>query len=128
MLFFHVVRHKRADLKQPRSDRPIPSKGRAVPGLSAAWADLGRLSEADRLSLRKMHSDLEGHPTSRSPLVDVATDSPGQGLGAACRTAHTGKYLEEASNRVFCRMGHCESSEGSSGRLWPLLPTTVRII
>ncbi|XP_070362657.1 transketolase-like protein 2 isoform X2 [Equus asinus] len=46
-------------------------------------------------------------------FVDVATGSLGQGLGAACGMAYTGKYFDKASYRVFCLMGDGESSEGS---------------
>uniref|UniRef100_G1MJG1 transketolase n=1 Tax=Ailuropoda melanoleuca TaxID=9646 RepID=G1MJG1_AILME len=46
-------------------------------------------------------------------FVDVATGWLGQGLGAACGMAYTGKYFDKASYRVFCLMGDGESSEGS---------------
>ncbi|XP_045850475.1 transketolase-like protein 1 [Meles meles] len=49
----------------------------------------------------------------RLSFVDVATGWLGQGLGAACGMAYTGKYFDKASYRVFCLMGDGESSEGS---------------
>ncbi|XP_040827350.1 transketolase-like protein 2 [Ochotona curzoniae] len=51
--------------------------------------------------------------SKRLPFVDVATGSLGQGLGAACGMAYTGKYFDKASYRVFCLLGDGESSEGS---------------
>ncbi|XP_020035178.2 transketolase-like protein 2 isoform X2 [Castor canadensis] len=51
--------------------------------------------------------------SKRLSFVDVATGSLGQGLGAACGMAYTGKYFDKASYRVFCLMGDGESSEGS---------------
>uniref|UniRef100_A0A8C9AET4 transketolase n=1 Tax=Prolemur simus TaxID=1328070 RepID=A0A8C9AET4_PROSS len=51
--------------------------------------------------------------SKRLSFVDVATGWLGQGLGAACGMAYTGKYFDKASYRVFCLMGDSESSEGS---------------
>lgn len=43
---------------------PLPRlQGHAAPVLYAAWAEAGFLKEADLLNLRKIDSDLEGHPT-----------------------------------------------------------------
>ncbi|XP_023561137.1 transketolase-like protein 1 isoform X3 [Octodon degus] len=49
----------------------------------------------------------------RLSFVDVATGWLGQGLGASCGMAYTGKYFDRASYRVFCLLGDGESSEGS---------------
>ncbi|KAM4798962.1 transketolase-like protein 1 isoform X1 [Urocitellus parryii] len=51
--------------------------------------------------------------SKRLSFVDVATGWLGQGLGAACGMAYTGKYFDQASYRVFCLLGDGESSEGS---------------
>ncbi|XP_014706943.2 transketolase-like protein 2 isoform X1 [Equus asinus] len=113
VLFFHTMRYKQTEPEHPDNDRFILSKGHAAPILYAAWAELGIISESDLLNLRKINCDLEGHPTPRLSFVDVATGSLGQGLGAACGMAYTGKYFDKASYRVFCLMGDGESSEGS---------------
>uniref|UniRef100_A0A8C7DK44 Transketolase n=1 Tax=Oncorhynchus kisutch TaxID=8019 RepID=A0A8C7DK44_ONCKI len=46
-------------------------------------------------------------------FVDVATGSLGQGLGAACGMAYTGKHFDKSSYRVYCMMGDGECSEGA---------------
>uniref|UniRef100_A0A669D132 transketolase n=1 Tax=Oreochromis niloticus TaxID=8128 RepID=A0A669D132_ORENI len=51
--------------------------------------------------------------SKKQQFVDVATGSLGQGLGAACGMAYTGKYFDKASYRVFCLLGDGELSEGS---------------
>uniref|UniRef100_A0A8C4MVX9 transketolase n=1 Tax=Equus asinus TaxID=9793 RepID=A0A8C4MVX9_EQUAS len=51
--------------------------------------------------------------SKRLSFVDVATGWLGQGLGAACGMAYTGKYFDKASYRVFCLLGDGEFSEGS---------------
>ncbi|XP_004478778.2 transketolase-like protein 2 [Dasypus novemcinctus] len=113
VLFFHTMRYKQTDPEHPDNDRFVLSKGHAAPILYGAWAEAGDISESDLLSLRKIDCDLEGHPTPRLSFVDVATGSLGQGLGAACGMAYTGKYFDKASYRVYCLMGDGESSEGS---------------
>ncbi|XP_012591040.1 transketolase-like protein 2 [Microcebus murinus] len=113
VLFFHTMRYKQTDPQHPDNDRFVLSKGHAAPVLYAAWAEVGGISESDLLNLRTIHCDLEGHPTPRLRFVDVATGSLGQGLGAACGMAYTGKYFDKASYRVFCLMGDGEASEGS---------------
>uniref|UniRef100_A0AAX7UWB2 transketolase n=1 Tax=Astatotilapia calliptera TaxID=8154 RepID=A0AAX7UWB2_ASTCA len=51
--------------------------------------------------------------SKKQQFVDVATGSLGQGLGAACGMAYTGKFFDKASYRVFCLLGDGELSEGS---------------
>ena len=67
----------------------------------------------DLANLRKITSDLEGHPTPRLPFVDVATGSLGQGLSAAAGMAYSAKYLDKVPVRIFCICGDGEMSEGS---------------
>lgn len=38
-------------------------QGHAAPVLYAAWAEVGLYTAKDLLNLRKLDSDLEGHPT-----------------------------------------------------------------
>ncbi|XP_019746768.1 transketolase-like protein 2 isoform X1 [Hippocampus comes] len=113
VLFFHTMRYKADDPGNPCNDRFVLSKGHAAPILYAAWAEAGFVKESDLLNLRKIDSDLEGHPTPKLPFVDVATGSLGQGLSAACGMAYTGKMFDRASYRVYCLLGDGECSEGS---------------
>lgn len=113
VLFFHVMRY---ELKNPRDaayDRFILSKGHAAPILYAAWAEAGLFPVSELLNLRKVDSDLEGHPTPRLNFVDVGTGSLGQGLSIACGMSYVGKYLDKASYRTYCVLGDGESAEGS---------------
>ncbi|XP_035760069.1 transketolase-like protein 2, partial [Neolamprologus brichardi] len=88
-------------------------QGHAAPVLYAAWAEAGFVKESELVNLRKIDSDLEGHPTPKLEFVDVATGSLGQGLGAACGMAYTGKHFDKSSYRVYCMLGDGECSEGS---------------
>lgn len=69
-------------------------------------------------NLRKIDSDLEGHPTPRLNFVDVATGSLGQGLSIAAGMAYVGKYIDKSPYRVYCLIGDGESAEGS---IWEAL-------
>jgi len=113
VLFFHEMRYKVSDPRDASSDRFVLSKGHAAPILYAAWAEAGLFPVSDLLNLRKIDSNLEGHPTPKLSFVDVATGSLGQGLSCACGMAYTGKYFDKASYRVFCLLGDGESAEGS---------------
>ena len=78
-LFFAEMRFDPRDPHHPDADRFVLSKGHAAPLLYAAWAAAGAFPRAELINLRKLTSDLEGHPTPRLPFVDVATGSLGQG-------------------------------------------------
>jgi transketolase len=64
------------------------------------------------LSLRKISSDLEGHPTPRIPWVGAATGSLGQGLSVGVGMALNGKCLDKSANRVYVLLGDGEIAEG----------------
>ncbi|XP_068013900.1 transketolase [Melanerpes formicivorus] len=113
VLFFHTMRYKVQDPRNASNDRFVLSKGHAAPILYSVWAEAGFLQEAELLNLRKIDSVLEGHPVPRQAFTDVATGSLGQGLGAACGMAYTGKFFDRASYRVYCLLGDGELSEGS---------------
>lgn len=113
VLFLDVMRYRPDQPRDPSSDRFVLSKGHAAPLLYAVWAEVGYLKDEQLLELRKMGSLLEGHPTPKLPFVDVATGSLGQGLGAACGMAYTGKHFDKASYQVYCLIGDGEASEGA---------------
>jgi PREDICTED: similar to CG8036-PB, isoform B isoform 1 len=90
-------------------------KGHAAPILYATWAEAGLFSASEVINnLRKLHSDLEGHPTPRLNFIDVATGSLGQGLSVSAGMAYAGKYIDESPYRVYCLIGDGELAEGSN--------------
>ncbi|KAG6446176.1 hypothetical protein O3G_MSEX004293 [Manduca sexta] len=113
VLFFHTMRYKISAPKDASADRFILSKGHAAPILYAAWAEAGLFSVEELKNLRKLDSDLEGHPTPRLNFVDVGTGSLGQGLAVAAGMAYVGKYFDQAPYRVYCLVGDGEAAEGS---------------
>jgi transketolase len=111
-LFFAEMRF---DPHQPgleESDRFVLSKGHAAPVLYAAWAEAGAFARSELLKLRRLDSDLEGHPTPRLPFVDVATGSLGQGICAAVGIALNARRIQ-SDYRTYVLLGDGESAEGS---------------
>ncbi|XP_002733574.1 transketolase-like [Saccoglossus kowalevskii] len=100
VLFFHQMKYKVKEPKDAANDRFVMSKGHAAPILYAAWAEAGLFPKEDLLNLRKIDSDLEGHPTPRLNFIDVATGSLGQGLSIACGMAYIGKYIDKARTKL----------------------------
>jgi transketolase len=111
-LFFAEMRFDPKDPHNPDSDRFVLSKGHAAPILYAAWAEAGAFDRTELLKLRRIDSDLEGHPTPRLPFVDVATGSLGQGICAAIGTALNARRIK-SEYRTYALLGDGESAEGS---------------
>ena len=111
-LFFSEMRFDPANPRNPHSDRFILSKGHAAPLLYAAWAQTGTVDPDELMKLRRLESDLEGHPTPRLSFVDVATGSLGQGICAAVGIALNARRVE-SDYRTYVLLGDGESAEGS---------------
>jgi transketolase len=111
-LFFAEMRFDPRDPRNPDSDRFVLSKGHAAPILYAAWAEAGAFDRSELLKLRRLDSDLEGHPTPRLPFVDVATGSLGQGVCAAIGCALNARRIK-SQYRTYVLLGDGETAEGS---------------
>ena len=93
-------------------DRLVLSKGHAAPALYAALAERGYFPKEDLITLRKLDSHLQGHPSMKNtPGVDMTTGSLGQGISAACGMALSAKIAGK-SYRTYAIVGDGESQEG----------------
>ncbi len=110
-LFFHEMRWTTADPNDPANDEFVLSKGHAAPLLWAAYAEAGVVPLESLLGLRKITSDLEGHPTPRMPWIKAATGSLGQGLSVGVGMA-LAQRLDKSPARTFVLMGDGECAEG----------------
>jgi len=111
-LFFN---HLRFDVRNPHNiynDRFILSKGHAAPVMWAAWAEAGAYPVDRLLTLRRIDSELEGHPTFRSPYAGAATGSLGQGLSIGLGMALAAR-LDQTGARVYVLLGDGEVAEGA---------------
>merc|ERR1712233_85162 len=124
VLFFKVMKYKdprvHKEQRDPANDRFILSKGHAAPILYAAWAGAGLFPVSDLTNLRKIDSDLEGHPTpiKDSPNVDITgvtlADPPAYNVGdkLATRQAYGKALAKLAKNntRVVALDGDMKNS------------------
>ena len=117
LYFGGVMNYSEADPQHLERDYFILSKGHAAPVLYAALAELGYVPEDELLTLRKLHSRLQGHPDSKKlPGVEVSTGSLGQGLSIAAGVA-LGVRIDQQRDggpkrRVFTLLGDGEIEEG----------------
>jgi len=105
----------RVDPKNPKwedRDRFILSKGHAAPVLYAVLAEKGFFDKSELMTLRKINSNLQGHPSIKNtPGVDMSTGSLGQGLSVANGMALAAK-LDNKDYRVYILLGDGELEEG----------------
>jgi transketolase len=111
-LFFSEMKYNVADPGDPLNDEVVLSKGHAAPILWAAYAEAGVIPPEFLPDLRKLTSDLEGHPTPRFPWVKAATGSLGQGLAVGAGMA-LGQRLRKTAARTYVVMGDGECAEGA---------------
>ncbi len=115
----------KSDLNHPKgvqsldNDRVVFSKGHASPLIYSLYHAAGVISYHELMRLRKINSDLEGHPTFRFKYADVATGSLGQGLSAGVGMAMGIKLRIKNSElrtkkepKVFVLLGDSEMAEG----------------
>ena len=114
LYFTDVMDYNPADPTDHAGDRFILSKGHAAPTLYAIYHQLGWITDAEMLSIRKMGSKLQGHPDSNAlPGVEVCTGSLGQGLSIAAGLA-LGLQMDGSTAQVFTLLGDGEMQEGSN--------------
>jgi len=111
-LYFAVLRYDPSHPDWPERDRFHMSKGHCCPLLYTVLAEAGYFSKEELKSLRKFGSMLQGHPDRRTPGVEAASGSLGQGLSVALGMSLAGK-LDKKNYRVYCLIGDGESQEGN---------------
>jgi transketolase len=111
-LFFAVLRHNPKDPNWPQRDRFHMSKGHCCPLWYAVLAEAGYFSKDKLLTLRQLGSILQGHPDRRTPGVEVASGSLGQGLSVALGISLAAK-IDKKDYRAYCLMGDGEIQEGN---------------
>jgi transketolase len=112
-LFFDAMRYDPTDPGNPACDRFVLSKGHAAPLLYAAWAEAGAFPVEKLLTLRRIDSELEGHPTPHFAGTVAATGSLGQGLSVGVGHAWSARQLDHSAQRIYVLCGDGEMAEGS---------------
>jgi len=112
VLFFSILRHNPKDPQSPDRDRFHMSKGHCCPLWYAVLAESGYFSKDTLLTLRQLGSILQGHPDRRTPGVEVASGSLGQGLSVALGMSLAAK-IDQKDYRVYVLLGDGEIQEGN---------------
>jgi len=112
VLFFKVLRYKPGEPHWPQRDRFHLSKGHCCPLLYAVLAEAGFFPKERLESLRQLGSLLQGHPDCRTPGVEVASGSLGQGLSVGIGMSLAGT-IDRRGYRVYVLIGDGESQEGN---------------
>ena len=111
-LYFEEMNINPANPDKKDRDRFVLSKGHTAPGLYSAMAYRGFFPVDDLVTLRKLGSKLQGHPSMQYvPGIDMSSGSLGQGVSVACGMALAAK-LDGASYRVYALVGDGEIQEG----------------
>lgn len=111
-LYYSKMNFNPLDVDNPNRDRFVLSKGHAAPVLYAILADLGVIDSSELLTLRKLHSNLQGHPDSKKVRgVEASTGSLGQGCSIAVGMAMAAK-AQYSDAHIYTLLGDGELQEG----------------
>jgi len=114
VLFFHEMNY---DAKRPKwegRDRFVLSNGHICPILYSAMARAGFFPLDELMTLRKLGSRLQGHPSMHKlPGIENSSGPLGEGLSIACGMALAGK-MDKAEWRVYCATSDGEHQEGAT--------------
>lgn len=111
-LYFTVLRHDPKNPRWPDRDRFHMSKGHCCPLWYAVLAESGYFAVDKLWTLRQLGSILQGHPDRRTPGVDVASGSLGQGLSVALGMSLAAK-IDKKDYRIYVLLGDGEIQEGN---------------
>ncbi len=120
VLYFAVLNHTPLQPKNPNRDRVVLSNGHICPVLYATLARAGYFPLAKLRTLRKINSDLQGHPHNLSlPGVETSSGPLGQGISQAVGMALAAK-MDGAWHNIYCLTSDGEHNEG---QLWEAVMT-----
>lgn len=111
-LYFALMRHDPKNPHWSERDRFHMSKGHCCPLWYAVLAQCGYFRMKELWTLRQLGSILQGHPDRRTPGVDVASGSLGQGLSVALGMSLAAQ-IDKKDYRVYVLLGDGEIQEGN---------------
>ena len=111
-LYFKILNANPKNPTDPDRDRLVLSNGHICPILYAALAEKGFFPKKELKQLRKLNSNLQGHPKYGAlPGIENSGGSLGQGLSQAAGMAMAAK-IQNKPYRVYCVTGDGEMQEG----------------
>ncbi len=112
VLYYDILRVRPEQPLWEDRDRFLLSKGHSVEGYLALLADLGFFPKEELRTFSVAGSRLIGHPSNKTPGVEVCTGALGHGLPVGVGMALAAKRLQK-NYRTFVVMGDGEQAEGS---------------
>ena len=110
------------NLDDPDRDRLVLCKGHAAPMLYCNLIEKGILPKGSLSTLRRIDSELQGHPCNSTPGVEMPAGPLGIGLGAAEGMA-LALRLNGSPARVYAILGDGELDEGA---VWEAAASSAR--
>jgi transketolase len=110
-LFFKCMQYDPKNPQWEGRDRFHLSKGHGCPALYAVLAKAGYFPSSELMRLRAFGSFLQGHPHPKTPGIEVASGSLGQGLSVACGMALADR-LDKKKSTIYTILGDGELQEG----------------
>jgi len=113
LFFGGILRYDPSRPNDPKRDRFLLSKGHASGIYYSVLAKAGFINESDLDDYRKINSAqfLSGHGHPKTPGIEIASGSLGQGLSVAHGIA-LGTRLEGLDSKVYVILGDGEIQEG----------------
>jgi transketolase len=113
-LYFRILRHDPKDPEWAERDIFIMSNGHCAPVQYAAMAHAGYFPKKELLTLRQLHSRLQGHPErSALPGLENTSGPLGSGLSQASGMALSLKIDQNKTRQIYLTMGDGELNEGN---------------
>lgn len=123
-LYFGVMNYDPKNPKDPKRDRFLLSKGHCTGAYYSVLAMAGYFDESHLVDYRRINSELNlsGHPHPKTPGVEIASGSLGQGLSVGHGIALAAR-LDNLNYRVFVALGDGELQEG---QIWEAAMSAVK--
>jgi len=122
-LYFNVLKHNPKKSKWSKRDRLCLSCGHIVPIRYAAMARSGYFTVAKLMTLRKLGSALQGHPSYLDmPALEHSSGPLGQGVSVAVGMALAAK-INKQKHFVYCITSDGEHNEGQT---WEAIMTAAK--
>ncbi len=111
-LYSNVLRFNPKDPQWAERDRFHMSKGHCCPLWYAVLAQEGFFPKENLMTLRRLGSNLQGHPSRMTPGVESASGSLGQGLSVGLGMSLAAR-IDGMAYRVYVLLGDGEIQEGN---------------
>ena len=111
--YFHILNHNPKNPGWSERDRLVLSNGHICPVQYAALARSGYFPVEDIFTLRKINSNLQGHPHRKAlPGIETTSGPLGSGLSQSIGMALAAR-LDNKRHRVYCLTSDGEHDEGN---------------